>query len=161
MALGPVEQTAEVNAPQKRGAIVNEAEVKMSGWSRQIKEMRVEADVWWVHLKRDWHMRKNEREPENFNLSELWSYFSLILPDLLCFGISPQSLIIPIITDDFCSHSYYLPSFKCGKAGIRSELDWKWKNAGCTCMGFQYFLPLLHPLSKCTCSDLSGFIGVN
>lgn len=64
MALGPSERTTEVNAPRRRGAIVNEAEVKMSGWNRQIKEMRDEVDVWRERLKRDWHMREKERERE-------------------------------------------------------------------------------------------------
>lgn len=74
MALGPGEWTTEVNVPRRSGAIVNETEVKMSGWNRQIKEMREEVDVWRDSLKRDWHMSERENRAESYNLSQLWSF---------------------------------------------------------------------------------------
>ncbi len=64
MALGPSEWPTEVNAPQRREAIVYEAVVEMSRWNRQIKEKRDEVDAWWECLKCDWHMREKERERE-------------------------------------------------------------------------------------------------
>lgn len=89
MALGPGEWMTEVNTPRRKRAIVNEAEVKMSGWNRQIKEMKDEVDVWWGHVKRDWHSseenRRNEKGPENYKLLRV-SYDLSFLSYLSCSG---------------------------------------------------------------------------
>lgn len=99
MAVGPGEWMTEVNAPRRKGAIVNEAEVKMSGWNRQIKEMKDEVDVWREHVKRDWHSSEKERELQVIT-SQLWSFFFLIF---LALAFSPWPLIILTITDTCCT----------------------------------------------------------
>lgn len=97
MAVGPGEWMTEVNAPRRKGAIVNEAEVKMSGWNRQIKEMKDEVDVWREHVKRDWHSREKERELQVIT-SQLWSFFFSYLS---CSGIFP-------LTTHYSDHHWHL-----------------------------------------------------
>lgn len=113
MASGPSERTTEVNAPRRRGAVVNEVEVKMSGWNRQIKEMRDEADVWWERLKRDWHMREKERGPEDCNLSQLRSFFPSLLPFLLWHFTLDCSLCWSLLTIAAHTKLLFTLTFKC------------------------------------------------
>lgn len=116
MALGRGEWTTEVNAPRRRGVIVYETEVKMSGWNRQIKEMGEEVDVWRERLERDWHMSEKERERTwelQFESAMIFFFFLGYFP-FFCCGISP-------LTTHYSDHYWHLlhklliaPTFKYG-----------------------------------------------
>ena len=114
MASGPGEGTTEVNAPPRRGAIVNEEDVKMSGWNRQIKEMRDEADVRWECLKRDWHMRERRERTWELQFDSAKIFFLVTsLSFLLWHFTLDYSLFWWLLT--IAAHAKLLPalSFEC------------------------------------------------
>lgn len=141
MAWGPDEQTTEVNATQKRGAALNEAEVKMSGWSRQIKEMRDEADVWWVHLKRDWHMRGRERTWKFQFESAVILFFPDIPWSLLLWHFTPNLHYSDHYWRFLLTHGYSLLSVNCAETqNLGQELEPRPERevSRCGCVGASF-----------------------
>lgn len=117
MALGCGEWTTEVNAPRRRGVIVNETEVKMSGWNRQIKEMGEEVDVWRERLKRDWHMSEKEKEGTwelQFESAMIFFFFFVTSLFFLLRHFTPDhSLFWPLLTLAAQAKLLIAPTFKC------------------------------------------------